>query len=70
MKMNTDKELNCVDLVKAVIRIHDLCAKRDCMNCIFCESYDYHFCKVNFPYEWGTDSLNEWLKEHESEETK
>ncbi len=68
--MNTDKDLNCVDLVRAVVRIQELCSKRGCKNCIFFESNSAHFCKVNFPYAWDTDSLNKWLKEHESEETK
>lgn len=71
--MNTDNELNCVDLVRAIIRIKELCsirATKDCKNCLFFESYDDYFCKLRTPCEWGTDSLNKWLKEHESEETK
>ena len=71
--MNIDNELNCVDLVRAVIRIQELCsirATKDCKNCIFFESYDDYCCKLRSPCEWGTGSLNKWLKEHESEETK
>lgn len=64
-----NKELSCVDLVRAVIRIQELCSKRVCNNCIFFENYK-HRCKIEYPIHWETDSLNKWIKEHESEETK
>ena len=68
--MNTDKDLNCVDLVRAVIRIHELCSKRPCKNCIFFENHNYLGCQMDYPIHWKINSLIKWLKEHESEETK
>lgn len=67
--MNIDKELNCVDLVRAVIRIHELCSKRPCKNCIFSKGFDNLLCTIEYPLHWKIDSLNKWLKEHESGET-
>lgn len=71
--MNIDNELSCVDLVRAAIKIHELCsirATKDCKNCIFYGSHGFHFCKVNFPYDWEIEELSDWLKEHESEGIK
>lgn len=68
--MNTDKDLNCVDIVRAVIRIQELCLKGHCKNCIFLENDAGYFCALRYPFKWKTDRLNKWVKEHESEETK
>lgn len=70
--MNTNN-VNCIELVRAVIRIHELCAikaTKDCKGCMFFETYDDYCCKIRSPCEWGIDSLNKWLKEHESEGEK
>ena len=75
--MNTDKDLNCVDLVKAVIKIHNICnSKSMCDKCVFWKNRIVinallRGCIINdFPYDWEVEELSNWLKEHESEETK
>lgn len=74
--MNTNKDLNCVDLVRAVIRVQELCSNRkNCKGCIFdldvmcCGS----FCAIGAdPYLWRLNNIKEYLNTHneESEETK
>lgn len=75
--MNIDKEQNCVDLIKAVIKIHTICnSKSTCGKCVFWKSRRVindlpRGCIINdFPYDWEIEELSNWLKEHESEETK
>lgn len=68
-----DKDLNCIDLVRAVTRISRLCsirATKGCKNCIFRDNSEHHHCAINYPTEWNTRNLYKWIKEHESEGTK
>ncbi len=60
--------MNCVDLIKAVIKIHTVCnSKSMCGKCVFWKNR----CVINdFPYDWKIEELSNWLKEHESEGLK
>lgn len=69
--MNIDNELNCVDLIKAVIKIHNICnSKSLCGKCVFFKNSPCGCIINDFPYDWKIEELLNWLKEHESEETK
>lgn len=71
----SDEEMKHLEIAKSYVKLVNACGETmyGCKGCCFAcgsDTDNFTYCAIGEPFKWSINYVKEWIKEHESEETK